>query len=218
MRGLVVVGGEADLLEVVGAGHAVGGLPHLLDGGQQEADQHRGNRDDDQQLDQREGRSMRRRSHGALLSRKGGTRPRRYDDEYTRGLCYSLRKWISPSGTKICPVFTRWAPAGTAASTPAANPTPSKDRWPGCSCPGDGPAAYHGTRGGIETQASGVVDILVTGRAPMDRLGPRASKLCWGFCPARGPCKLHAAVPVSPRASSSSRQARSPASRGTGEP
>src|SRR5262249_21380900 len=108
--------------------------------------------------------------------------------------------------------------AGTAASTPAANPTPSKDRWPGCSCPGDGPAAYHGTRGGIEAQASGVVDILVTGRAPMDRLGPTASQLCWGYCPPRLAGKLHAAVQDSPRAWSSSRQARSPASRVTVEP
>jgi hypothetical protein len=45
------VNGDADLLEVVGALHACGGLADLLHGGQQQPDQDRDNRDDDQQLD-----------------------------------------------------------------------------------------------------------------------------------------------------------------------
>ena len=53
---LPAVQGEADLLEVVGAFHAGGGLPHLLDGGQQQPDQHGDDRDHHQQLDQRERR------------------------------------------------------------------------------------------------------------------------------------------------------------------
>src|SRR5207247_2378997 len=49
----VVVGdGEADLLEVVGALHAAGGLAHFLHGRQQQADQNRNNGDHHQQLDQ----------------------------------------------------------------------------------------------------------------------------------------------------------------------
>ena len=44
--------GEADLLEVVGAAGAGGGLAHLLHGRQQEADQDGDDRDDDEQLDQ----------------------------------------------------------------------------------------------------------------------------------------------------------------------
>src|SRR5262249_60787236 len=46
--------GDAELFEVVGAGHAGGGGADLLDGGQQQADQHRDDGYDYQQLDQRE--------------------------------------------------------------------------------------------------------------------------------------------------------------------
>ena len=46
--------GDADLLEVVGALDACGGLADLLHGRQQEADQDGDDRDDDEQLDQRE--------------------------------------------------------------------------------------------------------------------------------------------------------------------
>src|SRR5262249_16108576 len=59
----VVVGGgevldaQTDLLEVVLAAGAVGRLADLLDGGQEQADQHRDDGDDDQQLDQRERRA-----------------------------------------------------------------------------------------------------------------------------------------------------------------
>ena len=51
---LVVVDGQADLLQVVLALHAGGGLADLLDGGQEQADQDRDDRDHHQQLDQRE--------------------------------------------------------------------------------------------------------------------------------------------------------------------
>jgi hypothetical protein len=51
---VVVVDGDADLLEVVGAGGAGGGLAHFLHSGQQQPDQHGDDRDDDEQLDQRE--------------------------------------------------------------------------------------------------------------------------------------------------------------------
>jgi hypothetical protein len=47
--------GEADLLQVVAALHAVGRLAHLLDRRQQQADEDGDDRYHDQQLDQREG-------------------------------------------------------------------------------------------------------------------------------------------------------------------
>src|SRR5262249_48505124 len=55
VRVRVVVDGQADLLEVVLALHACGGLADLLHGGQQQADQDGEDGDDDEQLDQREG-------------------------------------------------------------------------------------------------------------------------------------------------------------------
>src|SRR5262249_19447065 len=54
LRVVVVVHGQADLLEVVGAAHAGGGLAHLLDGGDEEPDQNGDDRNHHQQLDQRE--------------------------------------------------------------------------------------------------------------------------------------------------------------------
>jgi hypothetical protein len=48
---------EADLLEVVLALGAVGRLADLLDGRQQQAHQHRNDRDHDEQLDERERRA-----------------------------------------------------------------------------------------------------------------------------------------------------------------
>jgi len=53
---VIAVQGEAGLLEVVGALHARCGLAHFLDGGQQQADEDGDDRDDDEQLDEREGR------------------------------------------------------------------------------------------------------------------------------------------------------------------
>src|SRR5262249_52709530 len=54
-RLVVVVQGQAELPQVVLAAHAVGGLAHLLDGGQQQADQDGDDGDHHQQLDQGEG-------------------------------------------------------------------------------------------------------------------------------------------------------------------
>ena len=51
---VVVVDRQADLLEVVDALAAAGGLAGGLDGGQQQADQDGDDRDDHQELDQRE--------------------------------------------------------------------------------------------------------------------------------------------------------------------
>jgi len=56
------VTGQAELLEVVGALHACGGLSDLLDGGQQQADEDGDDGDHHQQLDQRE-----------RTARRGGT-------------------------------------------------------------------------------------------------------------------------------------------------
>jgi hypothetical protein len=53
---VVVVGGQAELLEVVGALDAGGGLADLLDGGQQQADQDGDDGDDDEQFDEGEAR------------------------------------------------------------------------------------------------------------------------------------------------------------------
>src|SRR5262245_41350198 len=54
MCGVIIVGGQADLLEVVGALHPVGSLADLLYRRQQEADQDGDDGDDHQHLDQRE--------------------------------------------------------------------------------------------------------------------------------------------------------------------
>jgi hypothetical protein len=51
---VVAVHGDAELLEVVLALQARGRLADLLDGGDQQADQDGDDRDDHQQLDQRE--------------------------------------------------------------------------------------------------------------------------------------------------------------------
>src|SRR5205809_133416 len=56
-RVVVVVNGDADLLEVVRAGHAVGGFPHLLHGGEQQSYEDANDRNDHQQLDQRKARA-----------------------------------------------------------------------------------------------------------------------------------------------------------------
>src|SRR5262249_27078496 len=56
---VVVVRGQSDLLEVVAALHACGGLADLLDGREQEADQDRDDGNHDQQLDERERSSAR---------------------------------------------------------------------------------------------------------------------------------------------------------------
>src|SRR3712207_7936749 len=53
---------QPDLLEVVGARDTGRGLARLLDGGQQQSDQHRDDRNDHQQLDEREAEARGRRS------------------------------------------------------------------------------------------------------------------------------------------------------------
>ena len=54
---MVVVQAESDLLEVVEALHPGGSGPDLLDGREEQADQDCDDRNDDQQLDEREGGS-----------------------------------------------------------------------------------------------------------------------------------------------------------------
>src|SRR5262249_32890401 len=64
---VVVVDGQADLLEVVGALQACGGLADLLHRGEQQADEDRDDGDDHQQLGQGEARAGPRgdgESHG----------------------------------------------------------------------------------------------------------------------------------------------------------
>ena len=62
---MVVVQGDADLLQVVRALGAAGRLAGGLDGGQEQGDQHGDDGDDDQKLDQREGTS--RHTHRVKL-------------------------------------------------------------------------------------------------------------------------------------------------------
>jgi hypothetical protein len=57
--GVEVLRRQGDLVEVVGADHAVGCLAHLLHGGQQEADQERDDGDHHQQFDQSKAASPR---------------------------------------------------------------------------------------------------------------------------------------------------------------
>jgi hypothetical protein len=64
---VVVVHGQADLLEVVLTLQTAGGLAHLLHGGQEQAQQDGDDGNDDEQLDEREGLAD---SHGDPL---GGT-------------------------------------------------------------------------------------------------------------------------------------------------
>src|SRR5262249_14805013 len=64
--------GQADLLEVVGAAHAVGRLAHLLHGGHQQTDQDGDNCYHHQQFDQREATPTKQLDpwHGEPLSQK----------------------------------------------------------------------------------------------------------------------------------------------------
>src|SRR5262245_38523022 len=52
---VMVVGGHAELLQVIGAGHAAACLTSHLYGRQEQGNQHADDRNDDQQLDQRKG-------------------------------------------------------------------------------------------------------------------------------------------------------------------
>src|SRR5262249_2175031 len=66
---VVVVTGEADLLEIVGTLDAGGGLPHALNRWKQQADEHGNNSDHDQKLDKRETGPL--ATHPQLLGRPG---------------------------------------------------------------------------------------------------------------------------------------------------
>ena len=67
---MVVVQGDAELLEVILALRARGGLAHPLHRGHQQPDQYRDDRDDDEQLHQGESTAV-VMSHGGLLGRHG---------------------------------------------------------------------------------------------------------------------------------------------------
>src|SRR5205814_414608 len=87
---VVVVQGQADLLQVVLALGPHGGVADLLDGRQEQADQDGDDRDDDEQLDQREATPVTETDHDA--SSKTGTttttsRPARAENH-----------WRKPSG------------------------------------------------------------------------------------------------------------------------
>jgi hypothetical protein len=62
---VVILQGDADLVQVVSALGAGGGLADFLHGGQQQANQDRNDRDHHQQLDQREAATL------ALMGRHG---------------------------------------------------------------------------------------------------------------------------------------------------
>jgi hypothetical protein len=63
---MVVVQAQADLLEVVGALHPVGGRPHFLHRRQQQGDQDTDNGNDDEELDEGEAQAPVPR-HGASV-------------------------------------------------------------------------------------------------------------------------------------------------------
>jgi hypothetical protein len=69
---VVVMDGQGDLLDLVLALGAGGGLADLLDGGQQQPDQDGDDGDDDEQLDQREATPGSPSEHGTVLA--GGRR------------------------------------------------------------------------------------------------------------------------------------------------
>src|SRR5262245_53976765 len=70
---MVIVYRQADLLEIVRALNAGGGLAHLLDRRQQEPDQDRDDRDHHQQLDQGEGATHFKPSHLWFLDGERGS-------------------------------------------------------------------------------------------------------------------------------------------------
>ncbi len=67
---VVVVQGEPDLFEVVGALGAGGRFPDLLDGREQQADEDRDDGDHNEQLDQREGATLHGRTLAAAMRKK----------------------------------------------------------------------------------------------------------------------------------------------------
>ncbi len=71
VRGVVIVQGQTDLLQVVDALRTAGGLTSRLHGGQEECDQHGDDGDDDKQLDQRECSTYSRLHDDSLVILKG---------------------------------------------------------------------------------------------------------------------------------------------------
>src|SRR5437660_826408 len=55
---MIVMDGQPHLFEVVAAAGAVGGLAHLLDGGQKKSNQDGNDGNNDQQFDEREGQPL----------------------------------------------------------------------------------------------------------------------------------------------------------------
>ena len=60
---VIIVVGQTDLLEVVGAAHAVGGFAHFLHGGNQQADKHGDDGYNYQQFDESEALAFPGTSH-----------------------------------------------------------------------------------------------------------------------------------------------------------
>src|SRR5262249_19110189 len=87
VRVVEALGGDADLVQVVLAGGARGGLTDLLDGGQEHADEHRDDGDDDEQLDQREALAQTRFASGH------GDGPRKWRDENAGRHLFPWNAW-----------------------------------------------------------------------------------------------------------------------------
>src|SRR5262249_49515028 len=74
---VIVVKGEPELLQVIGALHAIGRLAHLLHRGQQQADEDADDGDDDEELDQRESPPRSQALPGNALPRGSASLQRR---------------------------------------------------------------------------------------------------------------------------------------------
>ncbi len=93
--------GQAELLEVVGALGAAGGLPRRLDGRQQQCDQDGDDGDDDQQFDQREAATSRRAPgplHGDIWAETCGWPGWRVEEGTRRFLARPLQCSSGPDG------------------------------------------------------------------------------------------------------------------------
>src|SRR5262245_28253094 len=93
---VIIVGGLADLLEVVGTLDPAGSLADLLHRWHKETDQDGDNSDDDQQLDQREAAprdSPQELTHGctSLVGRDGWWRS---DCQSVRTVCKTVLRWM----------------------------------------------------------------------------------------------------------------------------
>src|SRR5207237_5053300 len=93
---LVVVAGQGDLLEVVGALHAGGGLADLLHRRHQQADENGDDGDDHEEFDQRKTGPGPKRAHGNLLAGTNEGRRAAVKDPRVRGLTQG-RTRVSPS-------------------------------------------------------------------------------------------------------------------------